>query len=71
MDWIKSPDRTELCLLGIITFFTIYTVAIYWYPILDSCILHGHNNSNKLVYFLPAHKKLSTIDPGVTPTQSC
>ena len=50
VDWIKSCDRAELCLLEIITFFTIYTVAIYWYPVLDPCILHGHNNSNKLVF---------------------
>lgn len=51
VDWIKSCDTAELCLLEIITFFTIYTVPIYWYPVLDPCILHGHNNSNKLVSF--------------------
>lgn len=52
MDWIKSCDKDELCLLEIITFLAVHTVAIYWYPRLDLCILCGHNNSKKLVFFL-------------------
>lgn len=61
MDWIKSCDRDELCLLEIIRFFSVHTVAIYWYPVLDPCILCGYNNSKKPVFFFYQHIKNPTL----------